>query len=88
MDAAPALDSLEANSPILQEAHAHIAAFPKLGAMGLEALKALDTRTPPTTGWLDEQKAVLKAAVRPHELVEFVVLPPLQKLAEAAAGAH
>jgi hexosaminidase len=88
VDAAPALDSLEANSPILQEAHAHIAAFPKLGAMGLEALKALDARTPPPTGWLDEQKAVLKAAVRPHELVEFVVLQPLQKLAEAAAAAH
>jgi hexosaminidase len=85
VDAAPALAALEAGSPVLQEAHAHIAAFPKLGAMGLEALKALDARTPPSTGWLDEQKAVLKAAVRPHELVEFVVLGPLGKLVEAAA---
>jgi hexosaminidase len=85
VDAAPALQNLEANSPILQQVPQHIATFPKLGTMGLEALKALDTHTAPPTGWLDQQKTVLRDAVNPHELVEFVVLAPLQKLAEEAA---
>ncbi len=85
-DAAPVLDKLEAGSPILHEAHTHIAAWPKLAAMGLQALQVLDTKTPPPADWLDAQKAVLHDAVAPQELVDFVVLAPLQKLAEAAAS--
>ncbi|MDR3741241.1 MAG: family 20 glycosylhydrolase [Terracidiphilus sp.] len=84
--AAPALDQLEAGSPILQEASSHIAVFPKLGSMGLEALSYLRTGTAPPAGWLDTQKAILNDAVKPHELVDFVVLAPLQKLVEAASS--
>jgi hexosaminidase len=86
LDAAPAVEKLEAGSPILHEAHAHIAAWPKLANLGLEALKALDTKTAPAVGWLDVQKTILHDAVAPQELVDFVVLAPLQKLAEAAAS--
>jgi hexosaminidase len=83
--AAPALEKLEANSPILQEASAHIAAWPKLGSMGIEALSYLRSGSAPPPGWQDAQNAILHDAVNPHELVDFVVLAPLQKLVEAAA---
>ncbi len=82
--AAPALDALEANSPLLKEAAAHIAAWPKLGAMGEDALKYLQAGATPPAGWQEEQTAVLQEAVKPSELVDFVVLEPLQKLVSAA----
>jgi hexosaminidase len=83
--AAPALDKLEANSPLLQEASVHIAAFPKLGSMGIEALSYLRNGTVPPAGWHDAQKDTLQSAIKPSELVDFVVLAPLQKLVEAAS---
>ncbi len=81
--AAPALNALQANSPLLQEAAAHIAAWPKLGTMGEEALQSLRSGVPPPAGWQEKQTAVLHDAVKPSELVQFVVLEPLQKLVTA-----
>ncbi|HEV2485940.1 MAG TPA: beta-N-acetylhexosaminidase [Terracidiphilus sp.] len=82
--AAPVLDKLEANSPLLQEASVHIAAWPKLGSMGIEALSYLRSGTAPPAGWQDAQTAILHDADKPSELVDFVVLKPLQTLVEAA----
>ncbi len=82
---AQALDRLEANSPLLQEASAHIAAWPKLGTMGIEALSSLRSGAAPPAGWKDVQAAILHDAVKPHELVDFIVLKPLRKLVDAAA---
>jgi hexosaminidase len=84
--AAPALDKLEANSPLLQEASVHIAAFPKLGSMGIEALSYLRNGAVPPAGWDDAQKDTLQSAIKPAELVDFVVLASLQKLVEAASA--
>jgi hexosaminidase len=84
--ASPALDKLAANSPLLQEASVHIAAFPKLGSMGIDALSYLRKGTAPQAGWMDAQTTTLKDAVKPSELVDFVVLTPLQKLIEAASS--
>jgi hexosaminidase len=85
--AAPALDKLAAAAPLLQEASVHIAAFPKLGSMGIEALLYLRKGAAPPAGWLDEQKAILRSADKRSELVDFVVLGPLEKLVEAAGAA-
>lgn len=82
--AAPALDRLEANSPLLQEASVHIAVWPKLASMGIEALFYLRSGTAPPAGWQDAQAAILHDADKPSELVDFVVLKPLQTLVEAA----
>jgi hexosaminidase len=82
--AAPALDTLEASSPLLQEAPVHIAAWPKLGTMGEDALKYLRAGAVPPADWQEKQTAVLHEAVKPSELVEFVVLEPLKKLVAAA----
>jgi hypothetical protein len=83
--AAPALDKLEAGSPLLQKASVHIAVFPKLGSVGIEALSYLRKGTAPPAGWQEAQKAILRSAVKPSELVDFVVLTPLETLVEAAA---
>ncbi|MFP5209642.1 MAG: beta-N-acetylhexosaminidase [Acidobacteriota bacterium] len=84
MNAAPALDQLEAGSPLLQEASVHIATWPKLGQMGIDAISALRSGKAPPAGWQDAQNAVLKQAVDPHELVDFAILGPLEKLVNAA----
>jgi hexosaminidase len=84
--AAPALDALEANSPLLQEAASHIAAWPKLGTMGEEALQYLRTGTAPPAGWQEKQNAVFQEAVKPSELVEFVILDPMKKLVNATSA--
>ena len=86
VQAAPALERLQANSPLLQEASAHIAAWPKLGQMGIEALSYIRSGNPPPPGWQNAQKAILRHAVKPGELVEFVVLAPLETLVEAAGS--
>ncbi len=86
--AAPGLEKLEANSPLLQEVSVHIAAWPKLGAMGTEALMYLRSGKSAPVEWVDAQKAVLKGAVKPSELVEFVVLKPLEDLVEAAGASR
>jgi len=83
--AAPALDALEANSPLLKEAASHIASWPKLGTMGEEAIQFLRTGSAPPANWQEKQIAVLQDAVKPSELVEFVVLEPLQKLVSTAS---
>ncbi len=82
--AAPALNALEASSPLLQEAASHIAAWPKLGTMGIEALTYLRSGKAPPADWSENQKAELQSAIKPQELVDFVVLAPLQTLVGAA----
>jgi hexosaminidase len=84
--AAPALDKLEANSPILQEASVHITAWPRLGSMGIEALSYLRSGKAPPAGWQNAQKATLHDANKPSELVDFVVLKPLQTLVDGVSA--
>ena len=85
VDAAPALEHIASNSPLLQEASGHIADWPKLGSIGIEALQYLRSGNSPPAGWREKQLTVLREAVRPHELVDFVVLAPLEKLVSAAS---
>jgi hexosaminidase len=86
VEAAPAVEQLEAGSPLLQQASKHIAAWPKLGSMGIEALECLRTGKTPPEGWRDAQMRTLHEAVIPGELVEFVVLKPLATLVDGAAA--
>jgi hexosaminidase len=83
---APTLDRLRADSPLLQEASTHIEALPKLGSMGIQALAYLRSGSAPPPGWRDAQATILHDAVKPSELVDFVVLAPLQELVEAASS--
>ena len=86
VDAAPELDRLAANSPLLNEVSSRRSDWPKLGSMGIEALSYLRSGNAPPAGWQDAQTALLREAAepRPGELVDFVVLGPLEKLVAAA----
>lgn len=83
VDAAPALDKLEAGSPLLQEDVNRINDWPRLGAMGLQALKCIQTGSAAPAGWKAEQTALLQEAGKPQELVDFVVVTPLGRLVNA-----
>jgi hexosaminidase len=83
VDAAPDLDRPEAGSPLLQEDANRIAAWPKLGAMGIDALGYLRSGSTAPAGWKAAQTALLAEAAKPQELVNFVVLGSLGKLVAA-----
>lgn len=87
VNAAPMLQELAANSPLLQQDSRRMDEWPQLGTAGLEALKFLSTRSAPPTDWQQRQKQLLQEAGRRGELVEFAVLPSLQKLIDAVEEA-
>ena len=84
--AAPALEVLSMHEPLLHDESNRIAQWPKLGQIGLDALSYLSSGNAPPAGWQAEQTAVIEEAAKPQELVNFVVLPSLQKLVDAAAA--
>ncbi len=82
--AAPALDQLAAHSPRLQRASGRIAEWPELGTAGLQALDVLTHARSAPADWQNAQQALLKQAEQHEELVDFAVLPALEKLVDAA----
>ncbi len=84
VNAAPTLERLAAHSPRLQQASDRIGEWPKLGTAGLEALDHLTQATPASSNWLDAQKAFLKLAEQHKEMLDFAVLPAIEKLVSAA----
>jgi hexosaminidase len=84
--AAPSLESMAMRNPLLQLESNRISQWPRLGQIGLEALAYLKSGNAPS-GWQAEQTAAIQDAAKPQELVNFVILPPLQKLVDAAASA-
>ena len=57
-----------------------------LGAAGLEALDYLQSGGRPPDAWLKEQRALLERAQQPRAELLIMVVPPIRKLVEAAAG--
>ncbi|MGB6745585.1 MAG: family 20 glycosylhydrolase [Terracidiphilus sp.] len=84
--AATPLESLSMREPLLHEESERISEWPKLGQIGLDALTYLSNNAAPPEGWQAEQTATIQEAAKPQELINFVVLPPLQKLVDAAAA--
>lgn len=86
VEAAPALDQLAAHSPLLQGASDRISEWPRLGTAGLEALDDLAQGRTAPSAWREAQKTLLQQAAQHEELVDFAVLPALQKLVDAAGA--
>jgi hypothetical protein len=57
-----------------------------LGAAGLEALNYLQSSKRPADSWLAEQHALLERAQQPRAELLIMVVAPIRKLVEAAAG--
>lgn len=84
--AAPAVTQLAASSPRLKQVSDRISQWPKLGRAGLEALEQMTQGTPAPANWQDAQKATLRQAAQHEELVDFAVLPAIEKLVDAASA--
>ena len=86
VQAAPAVAQFAARSPRLQQASDRIQQWPKLGEAGLQALNYLKKGTPVPAEWQRTQKKLLDQAGQHEELVDFVVLPAIEKLVDAAGA--
>jgi hexosaminidase len=84
-EAAPKLQAWTTRSARLSDAGPRVQQLAELAQLGLDSLAYLNSHTPAPAGWLELQQSVLKNANQPSALVQFVFLPSLQKLAEAAA---
>ncbi|HEY0430598.1 MAG TPA: family 20 glycosylhydrolase [Pyrinomonadaceae bacterium] len=80
-----ALNPIIDRSPGLEEAKPLVRNLGELGITGKEALAYLESGTTPTTEWRDAQLAKLKEAAKPNAALEFVVIPSLTRLVNAAA---
>ena len=81
----PAVDRVIDQAPALRETVPIAADVSALGALGLEALSFLATRTAPPADWRDASLARVDAAAKPHAAVELAVIPTMRTLVVAAA---
>ena len=58
--------------------------LPRLGLLGIQSLDFIDSHKAPSAAWTGEQATLLKTAADHSELTDFVIIPPLQQLLDAA----
>jgi hexosaminidase len=80
----PALDLLAARHPKLAQLALRRTQLRQLGLLGVQALDRIDSHQAPSAAWNEAQRTLLKAAADPSGLTDFVILPPLQQLFDAA----
>ena len=73
-------------SPLLAHAAAVARDVDTVGRIGMEALNLLGAAVP--AGWADASRAALDEAAKPKAEVEIVVVAPVRRLVDAAAGAR
>jgi hexosaminidase len=83
--AEPALLNYMENSPALVEAAQLSADFRRLNQVILDALGALEKRSPQSAEWRDARNKILDEVAKPKAALEFVVIARAKKLVEAAA---
>lgn len=84
--ASPELDGLAAANPLISEIRVRREELPELGLLGLQGMGYLESHRPPPEEWIATQKALLRRAGEHTELVDFVVLEPLEELVTAAGA--
>jgi hexosaminidase len=87
IDSGPALNMIAAQHPKLDQVSLRRTQLTQLGVLGIQSLDAIDSRTASSAERIEMQSALLKAAADHSELTDFVILPPLQQLVDAA-GKH
>jgi hexosaminidase len=84
VEASPQVLALTATTPRLNDEETRARQLGELGATGLEALAYLDRHATASQGWLDDRRKTLADADEVSGMVQFVFLPSLQRLVEAA----
>jgi hexosaminidase len=79
------LEPLIDRSPSLKEVKPLAANLSVLGETGLEALSYLKLGVPPTAEWRTASLLKMDEAAKPYGALEFVVIPSMKKLINAAA---
>lgn len=87
MDAAHVLDSQASREPRLDAIAERRKQWLELSSSGLDAIGFIESGKPAPKPWVSSRKALIQRAAQPQELVDFVILNPLDQLVEAAAGA-
>ncbi|RXH54606.1 beta-N-acetylhexosaminidase [Granulicella sibirica] len=79
-----AVNALAATRPLIAEVSQRRGELPQLAFLGLEAMAYIESRNAPTSDWLTTQKEVLSRASLHKELLDFVILDPLNDLLKAS----
>ncbi len=74
--------------PVLSEVEPRVQEFGVLAQMGLDAVAYLQTNTTPPSDWYSTNVAAINEMKKTKGLVRFVVLDPVFKLLQGAAGAR
>jgi hypothetical protein len=85
IDTASALAQLQKEHPLLREVNIRCEQLPRLGLLGIEAIGAIEARSAASPEWVNAEAALISEAAQHTGLTDFVVLPPLRDLLEAAA---
>ncbi|WP_233580993.1 beta-N-acetylhexosaminidase [Acidipila sp. EB88] len=85
-DAVPALLTLAAQSPRMDDAGPLALLWGETGAVGTQALGYLDAKTAPTAEWTEHAREVLDRAAKGGALVHFAYVGSLRRLVDAAAA--
>ena len=76
----PTLDMIAADHPLLDGVKTRRRQLPELGLLGLACLGRIESKAAADAGWAQTQTALLKQAAEHVDVVDFVVLPPLETL--------
>ncbi len=84
-DLGPAFRAMETSAPVLADCEGRVRDLENLGAVGLEALTYLKSRTTPPTGWKEASLALINEAEKPDKsLLKLSWLPSYRVLILAA----
>jgi hexosaminidase len=81
--AAPAIEAQVATKPLLALAEPRARQLPGLATAGVEALNYLSKGAKAPAGWKQRNLALIEAAKKPHALVRFTFMSPLEELVNA-----
>lgn len=79
-----ALEPMIDRSPALKEIKPLTKGLTELGEVGLEAISYLKLGTPPVREWREASVLKLDEAAKPYAALEFMVVPAVRELIEAA----
>jgi hexosaminidase len=81
----PALDELARSHPLVDGVKVRREQLPELGLLGVQSLGYIEGHSSPDAAWVKTQTELLKTAAEHREIVDFVVLPSLQRLVDATS---
>ena len=82
----PGVNAAITTRPVLAELAPRVQEYGQLSQMGLDAVNFIQNRTAPPAGWVNNNVAALDGMTKTKGLVRFVVLDPMRKLVQTAAG--